>query len=192
MSSRNKILKQLKKNKPEFLELPNIPDFRERGIDLLEAFMEMVYAMPGNVLQITENRTLTQLIWESFPTENRIASLVPDFLGNVEIEEIKRPAELKDVDLAVLPSRLGVAENGAVWLAEADCGFRILPFITQHLLVVLDRENIVADMHEACQRLQMEETGFGVFIAGPSKTADIEQSLVIGAQGARSFTVALR
>jgi L-lactate dehydrogenase complex protein LldG len=46
-------------------------------------------------------------------------------------------------------------------------------------------------MHQAYERLQGREYNFGVFIAGPSKTADIEQSLVLGAHGARTMTVFL-
>ncbi len=46
-------------------------------------------------------------------------------------------------------------------------------------------------MHEAMLEIENFNEGYGVFISGPSKTADIEQSLVIGAQGPLSLTVFL-
>lgn len=187
--NRDKILEQIRKNKPAELPLPELPDFREEGADLVKKFTETVVAMPGKVLQITENQSLANLMAEHFPGEKRVASMLPDYPGNVDLAKITHPAELDNVDLAILPARIGVAENGAVWLTEADCGHRVLPFIAQHLIVVLKKENLVQDMHEAYRHIRVDDTGFGVFIAGPSKTADIEQALVIGAQGARSLTV---
>lgn len=182
-------MEQIRKNKPVELPLPELPDFREEGVDLVKKFTETVVAMPGKVLQMTENQSLANLMAEHFPGEKRVASMLPDYPGNVDLAKITHPAELDNVDLAILPARLGVAENGAVWLTEADCGHRVLPFIAQHLIVVLKKENLVQDMHEAYRHIRVDDTGFGVFIAGPSKTADIEQALVIGAQGARSLTV---
>ena len=46
-------------------------------------------------------------------------------------------------------------------------------------------------MHAAYQQLNGQNFDYGLFLSGPSKTADIEQSLVIGAQGAMSLTVIL-
>jgi L-lactate dehydrogenase complex protein LldG len=70
-------------------------------------------------------------------------------------------------------------------------GHRVLPFITQHLGMLVDEDHIVATMHDAYKKMNNNEYGFGTFIAGPSKTADIEQSLVLGAHGARSMTIFL-
>ena len=99
------------------------------------------------------------------------------------------PHSLADTDLAILRARFGVAENAAVWMTEEDMMERALPFICQHLAVIIDKKEIVATMHDAYQRIGDAQYGFGVFIAGPSKTADIEQSLVLGAHGPVSMTV---
>ena len=98
---------------------------------------------------------------------------------------------LESIEKAYITGTLGVAENGAVWLQESKMINRLLPFICQHLVIVLDANKIVANMHEAYRQINVDKEGYGVFLAGPSKTADIEQSLVIGAHGARSLKVYL-
>ena len=97
-----------------------------------------------------------------------------------------------DLDLLVAGGELAVAENGAVWIAGLVDDERAALFLAQHVVLVVDADRLVRDMHEAYARLDIGEHAFGVFIAGPSKTADIEQSLVIGAHGPRSLTVLLR
>ena len=97
--------------------------------------------------------------------------------------------ELEKVERAYIKGTVAVAENGAVWVYESQMKNRLLPFICQHLVLVVDRKDIVATMHDAYDKIKAGAEGFGVFIAGPSKTADIEQSLVIGAHGARSAKV---
>jgi L-lactate dehydrogenase complex protein LldG len=99
------------------------------------------------------------------------------------------PHSLQNVELAILRGQFGVAENGAIWLGEADMGQRAVPYICQHLAVVLPAPALVPTMHAAYARMSAPEHGFGCFIAGPSKTADIEQSLVLGAHGPKTMTV---
>jgi L-lactate dehydrogenase complex protein LldG len=97
---------------------------------------------------------------------------------------------LADVEVLEIDGEFGVAENGAIWLTEEAMPHRVAPFICQHL--VINVSEIVTTMHAAYERLGGVNSGFGLFLAGPSKTADIEQSLVIGAHGARSLTVVIR
>ena len=97
--------------------------------------------------------------------------------------------ELYDTEIAVFKGGIAVAENGAIWITEKSMGNRILPFSYEQLIVVIEEKNIVNNMHEAYDKIKIAEDGYGVFIAGPSKTADIEQSLVIGAHGPLSFLV---
>ncbi|MCI0492871.1 MAG: lactate utilization protein, partial [Planctomycetes bacterium] len=110
------------------------------------------------------------------------------------------PHALTDVDIAILLGEFAVAENGAVWVTDRRVPLRVIYFLCQHLVLVVPASEIVDHMHAAYERLATAGTGsrstfaepvFGVFISGPSKTADIEQALVIGAHGPRSLTVFL-
>jgi L-lactate dehydrogenase complex protein LldG len=106
-------------------------------------------------------------------------------------ERWQRPHDFALLDVTILASSFAVAENGAAWLNERLLPHRVVPFITQHLILVQPASEIVHHMPGAYERLGTAEVPRGVFISGPSKTADIEQSLVIGAHGARSHTLLL-
>jgi L-lactate dehydrogenase complex protein LldG len=189
--SREKILAAIRRNKPAPAPLPDLPLFPGAPERAVETFQQMVEAGGGRSALLTREASLQEWIGQHFPEATQIASTLPSFSGLVDLHSVSNPVDLETVDLAVIPGELGVAENGAVWVTEAGCTHRVLPFITQHLILVLNPARIVRNMHEAYRQIKTDETGFGVFIAGPSKTADIEQSLVIGAQAARSFTVIL-
>lgn len=112
--------------------------------------------------------------------------------NTIDMLEKQKPHDFEKLDVLVLQGDFGVAENGAIWISDHGLPVRVLPFISKHLVLVLDKSELVADLHQAYARLEESMYGFGLFISGPSKTADIEQSLVMGAQGALSLSVFLR
>jgi L-lactate dehydrogenase complex protein LldG len=124
---------------------------------------------------------------------NVIVSLINGIVGNREINDCPEPHELADVDVAICAGQFGVAENGAIWVTDENLKHRAIYFICQHLVLLVKASEIVSNMHLAYERLgnAFVNRGFSGFISGPSKTADIEQSLVIGAQGPRSLKVVL-
>lgn len=111
------------------------------------------------------------------------------FPNRQRFEKTGEGLSLSEVEVLEIDGAFGVAENGAIWLTEEALPHRVAPFICQHLVIHVQK--IVPNMHTAYEELTHQTTGFGLFLAGPSKTADIEQSLVIGAHGARSLTVVI-
>lgn len=174
--------------------LPEIPMFGEDDIDLISLFKENLQFVGGKVLEINEHQNIEACIAEVYPfAKNRWSNVEGVNSLNINAEEIVDAHDLKDIDLVVLKGEIGVAENAAIWIPSNTLPYRVLPFITQHLLIVLDKSDLVLNMHHAYRRIDIQSAnGFGVFISGPSKTADIEQSLVIGAHGSRSLLVVLR
>tara|TARA_R110002049_G_scaffold264400_2_gene440548 strand:+ start:941 stop:1531 length:591 start_codon:yes stop_codon:yes gene_type:complete len=195
MGSRDTILARIKANKPDTISLPQIDvALFDDGYDLIKEFTKKVEVVGGNVLEAQTNQDVIKQITDMIPNTTVNFSTLPDTLdfNTIDLETIKKPQELEDLDILILESDLAVAENGAVWVTDENLPMRALPFITKHLVFVLSKENIVPYMHQAYNKLSESSTDFGVFISGPSKTADIEQSLVIGAHGALSLTIFLK
>lgn len=189
MSSREKILAEVLKNQPDRIPMPDLA-FKGPEQDSLQAYMDTFIGIGGKVFTVDDVDSVKLLIRDQFDSSKRIVTTLPAFAGSFELySPTVDPHTFEDVELAVIRAHLAVAENGAVWLTEEIMGQRILPFISQHLVVLVDAATIVPTMHEAYAKIGHADYGFGVFIGGPSKTADIEQALVMGAHGPISMTV---
>ncbi|MEI7424024.1 MAG: LUD domain-containing protein [Prolixibacteraceae bacterium] len=148
-------------------------------------FKQSLILVGASVIELNGNEEIKALLSEKFPEAS-------DF-SKQEIWDAYPPScqkeKLEKLSTVILEGHLGVAENGAIWLDESNFPNRLVPFIAQHLVIKINSHKIVGDMLEAYRQLNIDNTGFGVFLSGPSKTADIEQSLVYGAHGARSLLV---
>lgn len=192
MSTREKILAAVKKNQPPLSTLPDISVFKVHEEDVVKKYSEMFAGIGGLLVSAGSLENVKGLIRKDFDQSKRILSNIPALSDVAEISDPDAdPHTLEDVELAIIEARLAVAENGAVWLTEDVMGHRVLPYIAQHLAVIVREDSIVSTMHDAYAKIATEDYGFGGFIGGPSKTADIEQALVLGAHGPLSMTVYL-
>jgi L-lactate dehydrogenase complex protein LldG len=192
MTARDTILAAVRRNRPQPpVPLPGLPRFASPDEPLLECFRRLLETMGGRSFEVADAAAARAKVAELFPTAAVVCSAVPEVPGTRRIETVRDPHELADVDVAVVRSPLGVAEAGAVWLTQAHLVVNALGVLTQHLVVLLDPATVVAEMHDAYERLDLAADPYGVFMSGPSATGDIEGVIVHGAQGARTLTVLL-
>jgi len=191
MSSREKILQQIKLNKPAETTLPAKARFDSNYENTEKKFTEVLASVYTEVIVASSREDLKAKVTEMYAGVTNRATTVPFLSDWADFSlNISDPHDLETIEIAVLQAEFGVAENGAVWISDNHLPHRVLPFITQNLAFVIPRSKIVNNLHDAYQILS-DTTGWGCFISGPSKTADIEQSLVIGAHGARSLVIFL-
>ena len=194
MTSRDKILNAIASNKPALKPLPALPQVPadvERFVKT-KKFIAVLQGIGGYVFEDGDKANAIAQLNILKNTGKKIACLCPEIgQGNFTVTKDQTAIDLEAVDTVFINGSYGIAENGAVWLYESQFINRLLPFICQHLVIILNADNILSDMHEAYRLIDVSREGFGLFLAGPSKTADIEQSLVIGAHGARSATIYL-
>jgi L-lactate dehydrogenase complex protein LldG len=194
MKSRATILASIKKSTTGIVnsQLKKFEWLEEKS-DVQDEFFKALDAVGGKKLEVPDNQDIHKTVTNLFPKASQRYSTLKhsDTFNTVKPEELWYPHELAGLDVLILKGTLGVAENGAVWLSEKQVPIRIMPFITKHLILVISPISLVRNMHKAYERIANEHDEFGVFISGPSKTADIEQTLVIGAQGALSLHIVL-
>jgi L-lactate dehydrogenase complex protein LldG len=189
VSARDEILGALRAAKPAEAALPDVNAFAGvRYPDIRDRFAKSVIEVGGRCVFVAGTLQQELMRIPEYAAARKVASLVPE-IGNVDLTAVRDPHELHDVDFCVLPAELGVAENGACWITDHGRANRAVCFLAQHIAIVVSAATLVHNLHQAYARLELPRRGFAMFLSGPSKTADIEQALVIGAHGPRSCTV---
>jgi L-lactate dehydrogenase complex protein LldG len=177
--------------KEHFHRLPEVSGFPSEGEPILPYFRKQLEAMGGRSFEVQGAAAARAKVAELSPTARVVCSAAPEVPGTRRIHDVRDPHELNDVDVGVVRSLLGVAEAGAVWLTQDSLIVNALAVLSQHLIVLLDPAAIVDTMHDAYGQIDLTSSPYGVFLAGPSATGDIEGVIIHGAQGARSLTVLL-
>jgi len=193
MNSRSRILETVRKHQRGDSPLPDDFKATPEPFDKTQKFITVLESIGGSAILVGEWGEIDHYLRDRFSIEKRWVNLVHELPNAVNRSALnKDPHLLENVSLTIINGNFGVAENGAVWVTDDLMGDRALPFICENLALVISAEKIFPTMHDAYQSIGDSQYPFGTFIAGPSKTADIEQSLVLGAHGPKSLTVFLR
>ena len=189
MSARDNILNRLRAVEVAEVAKPQIDVASIRFEDRVAHFTDMVKAVGGEVAEL-QGSLLETLIALGVDVENLVSSL-DELQGKaLNPDSVADVHELGGNYAAVASGRVAVAENGAVWV-PVEGRRRAHLFACQHLVLVVSKTDVVDTMHDAVVRISLDDIAYGAFISGPSKTADIEQALVMGAHGAMRATVIL-
>ena len=192
MSKKEDILSKYRKNVRERFDMPRLDDIK--GItypDPLKQFKSMTESVGGKVVELEKGQDVNELIKKLYPDAKEIASNLPEItIATRNPDTIGSPQALNGTDVGIIRGVFGVAENACVWIPQTMVE-KAVCFISENLVILLKKSEIVNNMHEAYKRIEFNDYGYGTFISGPSKTADIAQVLVMGAQAARSATVIL-
>lgn len=192
--SREKIFASLNAALPESSPLPELPASGPwlSFDDTYQQFTTVLESVGGRCFRVPDVAAANEILegFEEWKSAKMTISVVPGVgASTVDLDSIDDPHDLEQTDFAVLSGHFAVAENAAIWVTDDTVKHRVLYFLPQRLALVIPASKILNNMHEAYERIKFGAHPFSCFISGPSKTADIEQSLVIGAHGARALTV---
>lgn len=191
MSTKDEILSRIRENTGRRYEMPDLTLDAITYEDRVSTFADNLKAAGGEAVVLQPGEDVNAVIRRAFPKARRVASnLAGITCATFNPDDLDDPRELNGTDISVVRASFGVAENGAVWL-PLNVRFKAVYFISEALVILLDRRELVNNMNEAYRRTAATEYSYGTFMAGPSKTADIEQALVFGAHGPMRVMVIL-
>ena len=182
--SKADILALIGKNKPVLVPLPDAVDYGITYSDSLEQFKESLKTIHAEY----ETYATIDDFRAAFANKDQDGRAIYWQVDNHDSNDINSPHDYAHLTEAIYQGGVAVAENGAIFIDFTNEAHRSPFVLAQHLYIIINPNNIVDNMHQAYQKIN-GQCNYGVFVSGPSKTADIEQSLVIGAHGARTLKV---
>lgn len=209
MTSKETILNKLRANVRETYDMPDLSFGKLTFADPVAEYIKQTTTTAGaKLIEAKEGDDLSELICRAYPDAKVVSTNVSGITAESLCQAYGRQVELRNpdtveaaqdldgTDVGVLQGGVACAENACVWIPQT-MKERAVCFISEYLVILVSRRNIVSNMHQAYKWLEdiqdsaQGDVPYGTFISGPSKTADIEQSLVYGAQAACGVTVIL-
>jgi len=164
------------------------------GSDLLARFFAQLEKVGGSKDTISSLTDLPFAVLEFLQQHHLPKSLVVDaHLKDIawppKFQIACRAAQGEDVN-SVSRAFAGVAETGSLVLLSSRQSPTTLNFLPENHIVLLDKENLVAYLEDVWKKLRNYSMPRTInFITGPSRTADIEQTLQKGAHGPKRLHV---
>ena len=133
----------------------------------------------------------TQLGSRIHSLKQSIPEKMPELVNyDVSIETMKK--RIFSIDASITETLGGIADTGSLILWPSRHEPRLMSLIPPIHLAVLQAEKIYNTFSEAIDEGKWDEKGMptnALLISGPSKTADIEQTLVYGVHGPKQLVV---
>jgi L-lactate utilization protein LutC len=147
---------------------------------------------PGQLAQVLRQFAGPILTMEDHPWLQVAASHLPDHpAGEIQVMPPSGLPDPKSLDTLVSVGLGAVPETGTVLLGGGSpLAFRLSLRPRRHI-VVIPADRAFLTLAEALALTAREPSGLVSWVTGPSRTADIEKVLVLGAQGASELTVIL-
>ncbi|WP_449015954.1 LutC/YkgG family protein [Prevotella sp.] len=186
--NKEELLSKLRRNIIHQFDMPETPVEGIKYQDVVQQFIDMSRNVGSEVIEAKADDDINELIRKAYPVAEVLASNVDGVKADINPDIVSEAQDLNGTDVGIIEGDIAVAENGCVWVPQT-MKERVVCFISENLVILVHRDKIVNNMHEAYKKIHMTDYGYGCFISGPSKTADIEQALVMGAQAARGVTV---
>lgn len=104
--------------------------------------------------------------------------------------------KLFSIEASILHAQVGVANLGIVGLGTNECNPRLASLVVKTCIILLHKDSIVPNLFSAFKILKTSGQDSNlptniVFLAGPSRTADIELQTVFGVHGPQNVYVVL-
>ncbi len=150
MSSREEILQRIKQNTLTKHEMPSLAiENPLQYEDIIQTFCDMCKGVGGDYHLLQEGEDINEIILRKYPEAKRIGSALPEIsCATFNPNEVELAQELNGTDVAVIRGEIGVAENAAVWIPQKE-KHKAIYFIAEALVILVNREDIVTNMHEA-------------------------------------------
>ena len=216
MSSRHNILQRLRKAQPAktFLRAPDhrdaalYRDYPEADNDLAACFGKQLEALSGEFYRVPDEKAAAdQLLQLRASTEKGgimahgdplIESVFSHLNGLADLTREPDATDISSEEFArfqigVTAADFLAARTGSIFLRTHTAGGRRLSALPPFHIVLAKSSQIVPSIDAVFPRLEKQEGewSYGVFITGPSRTADIEKILVLGAHGPKRLAVIL-